>query len=202
MLHNHSRRSRRCGDCNRREATRPMTSWRPLHPYTYSLDLGGAAAAGVLQEGWRQEAGAKGGASRLPLTFCLLTISGLYLGKFPQTPRCNPYSLHLPPALTSDFGDVGGEASPSCLLSPASSPPVRCPRQRCALLTKQKNHSGARRVAQDERLGWQRCSASADQGGAAADRPDSSVHLNLKPKPNPLIQLFPLCRKYDTIYTI
>ena len=129
-----------------------MTSWRPLHPYTYSLDLGGAAAAGVLQEGWRQEAGAKGGASRLPLTFCLLTILGLYLGKFPQTPRCNPYSLHLPPALTSDFGDVGGEASPSRLLSPASSPPVRCPRQRCALQPKQK-HSGARRMAQDERLG-------------------------------------------------
>ncbi len=74
-----------------------MTSWRPLHPYTYSLDLGGAAAAGVLQEGWRQETGAKGGASRLPLPVCLLTISGLYLGKFPQTPLCNPYSLHLPP---------------------------------------------------------------------------------------------------------
>ena len=45
--------------------------------------------------------------------------------------------------------------------------------------------SGARRVAQDERLGWQRCSASADQAGAAADRPDSTVHLNLKPKPKP-----------------
>ena len=43
---------------------------------------------------------------------------------------------------------------------------------------------------------------SLDLGGAAADRPDSTVHLNLKPKPNPLIQLFPLCRKYDTIYTI
>ena len=118
-----------------------MTSWCPLHPYTYSLDLGGAAAAGVLQEGWRQETGAKGGASRLPLTFYLLTISGLYLGKFPQTPLCK-----------SDVGDVGGEASPSRLLSPASSPPVRCPRQRCALQPKQK-HSGARRMAQAERLG-------------------------------------------------
>ena len=32
---------------------------------------------------------------------------------------------------------------------------------------------------------WQRCAASTDQGGAAADRPDSSVHLNLKPKPKP-----------------
>ena len=28
-------------------------------------------------------------------------ISGVYLGKFPQTPRCK-----------SDVGDVGGEASP------------------------------------------------------------------------------------------
>ena len=63
-----------------------------------------------------------------------------------------PYSLHLPPTPSSDVGDVGGEASPSRLLSPASSSPVRCPRQRCALLPKQK-HSGARRVAQDERLG-------------------------------------------------
>ena len=32
---------------------------------------------------------------------------------------------------------------------------------------------------------WQRCAASTDQGEAAADRPDSSVHLNLKPKPKP-----------------
>ena len=31
----------------------------------------------------------------------------------------------------------------------------------------------------------QRCAASTDQGEAAADRPDSSVHLNLKPKPKP-----------------
>ena len=142
VLHNRSRRSRRCGDCNRREATRPIIVKGSLNrPLTTD---GGAAAAGVLQEGWRQETGAKGGASRLPLTFCLLTISGLYLGKFPQTPRCNPYSLHLhlPPALTSDFGDVGGEASPSRLLSPASSPPVRCMRQRCALLPKQKKSFG------------------------------------------------------------
>ena len=29
-----------------------------------SADLGGAAAAGVLQEEWRQETGAKGGASQ------------------------------------------------------------------------------------------------------------------------------------------
>ena len=62
-----------------------------------SADLGGAAAAGVLQEEWRQETGAKGGASRLPLTFCLLRFRRLYLGKFPQTPLCNllptPYPL-------------------------------------------------------------------------------------------------------------
>ena len=83
-------------------------------------------------------------------------ISGLYLGKFPQAPLCK-----------SDVGDVGGEASPSRLLSPASSPPVRCPRQRCALLPKQK-HSGARRMVQAEGFGWQRCAASADLGGAAA----------------------------------
>ena len=31
----------------------------------------------------------------------------------------------------------------------------------------------------------QRCAASTDQEEAAADRPDSSVHLNLKPKPKP-----------------
>ena len=98
-------------------------------------------------------------------------ISGVYLGKFPQTPLCNllptptPYSLN--PTPSSDLGDVGGEASLGRLLSPDSSPPVRCPRQRCALLPKQK-HSGARRVAQEERLGWQRCAASTDQGGAAA----------------------------------
>ena len=74
-------------------------------------------------------------------------ISGLYLGKFPQTP------LHLLPTPTpytpptpyssSDVGDVGGEASPSRLLSPASSPPVRSPRQRCALLPKQKTFGRA-----------------------------------------------------------
>ena len=64
-------------------------------------------------------------ASLLPLTFCLLTTSGVVSGKFPQTPRCK-----------SDLGDIGGEASPSRLLSPDSSPPVRCPRQRCALLPK------------------------------------------------------------------
>ena len=69
-------------------------------------------------------------------------ISGLYLGKFPQTPLCK-----------SDVGDVGGEAAPGRLLTPASSSPVRCPRQRCALLPKQKKHSGARRGAQDEGLG-------------------------------------------------
>ena len=34
-------------------------------------------------------------------------------------------------------------------------------------LPKQK-HSGARRIAQGEGFGWQRCAASADQGGAAA----------------------------------
>ena len=120
-----------------------MTSWRPLHPYTYSLDLGGAAAAGVLQEGWRQEAGAKGGASRLPLTFCLLTISGLYLGKFPQTP------LHLLPTPTpsSDVGDVGGEASPGRLLSPASTRPVRRPRQR-PLLNQWARRTSATRILQ------------------------------------------------------
>ena len=66
-------------------------------------------------------------------------ISGVYLGKFPQTPLCNPYplpptpciyslhlvptpypySLHLLPTPTpsSDVGDVGGEAAPG-------SPPV------------------------------------------------------------------------------
>ena len=62
-----------------------------------SADLGGAAAAGVLQEGWRQETGAKGGASRLPLTFCLLPISRLYLGVSPdpslQSLPPKPYSL-------------------------------------------------------------------------------------------------------------
>ena len=140
VLHNRSRRSRRCGDCNRREATRPMTSWCPLHPYTYSLDLGGAAAAGVLQEGWRQETGAKGGASRFPLTFCLLRFRGVS-GEVSPDPSCK-----------SDVGDVGGEASSGRLLSPDSSSPVRCSRQRCALLPRQK-HSGARRMAQDERLG-------------------------------------------------
>ena len=39
---------------------------------------------------------------------------------------------------------------------------------------------------------WQRCAASTDQGGAAADRPDSSVHLNLKPKLHSVIPLRPL----------
>ena len=116
------------------------------------------------------------------MTVCLLRFQCCIWGSFPRPlvaiPTPYTYSLHLPPTPSSDVGDVGGEASPSRLLSPASSPPVRCPRQRCALLPKQK-HSGARRMAQDERLGWQRCAASADQGGAAADRPDSSVHLNL-----------------------
>ena len=170
-----------------------------------STDLRGAAAAGVLQEVKRQEAGAKGGASRLPLTFCLLTISGLYLGKFPQTPRCNPYSLYLLPTPTPYSlvrcrrrrgRSVSGSSPVSCLFTSCKMPAAAL---RSAAEAEQ---SGARRVAQDERLGWQRCSASADQGGAAADRPDSTVHLNLKPKPDPLIQLFPLCRKYDTIYTI
>ena len=117
-----------------------------------SADLGGAAAAGVLQEGWRQEAGAKGGASRLPLTFCLLRFQGLYLGKLPQTP------LHLLPTPTPspDVGDVGGEASSGRLLSPDSSPPVRCLRQRCALLPKQKNIRA--------RGGWRRMKDWADEG--------------------------------------
>ena len=47
-------------------------------------------------------------------------------------------------------------------------------------------------MVQDERLGWQRCAASTDLGGAAADRPDSSVHLNLKPKLHSVIPLRPL----------
>ena len=81
----------------------------------------------------------------------------------PSTPT--PYSLNHTPS--SDVGDVGGEAALGRLLSPDSSPPVRCPRQRCALLPKQK-HSGARRMVQAEGFGWQRCAASADLGGAAA----------------------------------
>ena len=132
-------------------------------------------------------------------------ISGLYLGKFPQTPRCNPYSLHLLPTPTP-YSLVRCRRRRGRSVSESS--PVSCLFTSCKMLAAalrsaaEAEQSGARRVAQDERLGWQRCSASADQGGAAADRPDSSVHLNLKPKPNPLIQLFPLCRKYDTIYTI
>ena len=46
------------------------------------------------------------------------------------------------------------------LLSPASSPPVRCPRQRCALLPKQKNIRA--------RGGWRRMK---DSGGRGAPRP-------------------------------
>ena len=75
-------------------------------PTPYSLDLGGAAAAGVLQEGWRQKTGAKGGASRLPLTFCLLRFRGCIWGSFPRPlfaiptlhPTPKPYSL--PPPYT------------------------------------------------------------------------------------------------------
>ena len=100
------------------------------------------------------------------MSFDFLTaeISGGVSGEvFPdpslQSLPHKPYSLPRTPS--SDVGDVGGEASLGRLLSPDSSPPVRCPRQRCALLPKQK-HSGARRVAQDEGLGWQRCAASAD----------------------------------------
>ena len=163
MLHNHSRRSRRCGDCNRREATRPMTSWRPLHPYTYSLDLGGAAAAGVLQEGWRQETGAKGGASRLPLTFCLLRFRGCIWGSFPRP--LFTYSLHLlPTPYTYSLArcrrrrgrSVSGSSPVSCLF-------ISCKKPAAALRSAaETKHSGARRVAQDERLGWQRCAASTD----------------------------------------
>ena len=46
------------------------------------------------------------------------------------------------------------------LLSPDSSPPVRCPRQRCALLPKQKNIRA--------RGGWRRMK---DSGGRGAPRP-------------------------------
>ena len=94
-----------------------------------SADLGGAAAAGVLQEGWRQEAGAKGGASPLPLTFCLLTISGLYLGKFPQTPlhllptpTPTPYSLLLVRCRRCRGRSVSGSSPVSCLFTSCKKP--------------------------------------------------------------------------------
>ena len=116
-----------------------------------SADWGGAAAAGVLQEGRRQEAGAKGGASRLPLTFCLLRFRRLYLGKFPQTPlqllpTPTPYSLLPKPYPLVRCRRRRGEASSGRLLTPASSPPVRCPRQRCALLPKQNNRARGGRL--------------------------------------------------------
>ena len=129
-----------------------MTSWRPLHPYTYSLDLGGAAAAGVLQEGWRQETGAKGGASRLPLTFCLLTISGLYLGKFPQTPRCNPYSLHLLPTPTP-YSLVRCRRRRGRSVSESS--PVSC------LFTSCKMHAAALRSAAETKKSFGRAAGGA-----------------------------------------
>ena len=102
------------------------------------------------------------------MSFDFLTdeISGVYLGKFPQTP------LHLLPTPYPQLPrqmsvTLGAKRLRGRLLSPDSSPPVRCPRQRCALLPKQK-HSGARRMVQAEGFGWQRCAASADWGGAAA----------------------------------
>ena len=107
-----------------------------------------------------------------------------------------------------DFGVVSGEVSPDPSLqvrcrrrrgrSVSESSPVSCLFTSCKMhaaalrSAAEAEQSGARRVAQDERLGWQRCSASADQGGAAADRPDSSVHLNLKPKLHSVIPLRPL----------
>ena len=104
-------------------------------------------------------------------------ISGVVSGEVSPDPSLPslPYSLHLNPTPyplptptpytlnptpSSDVGDVGGEASSGRLLSPASSSPVRCPRQRCALLPKQKNIRA--------RGGWRRM---RDWGGRGAPRP-------------------------------
>ena len=129
---------------------------------------GGAAAAGVLQEGWRQETGAKGGASRLPLTFCLLRFRGCIWGSFPRPlvaiPTPYTYSLHLLPTPT-----------PYSLVrcrrrrgrSGSGSPPVSC------LFTSCKMPAAALRSAAETkniraRGGWRRM---RDWDGRGAPRP-------------------------------
>ena len=91
-----------------------------------AADAWGALPRASYRRGGRQEAGAKGEASQLPLAFCLLTISGFVSGEASPDP-----SFRIPSAYDDRSSDVRCEASPGRLLPPVSSPPVRCPRQRC-----------------------------------------------------------------------